>query len=238
MENVHAKAYEMDLLNPKCTKVLLYNQIQEDLPMLHKRMKQYISSLMSEEQQATPSFEIYQEEKEYMEEHELISNDVTLIEKDPTTRFQDAYIEKCDKNTEETLSEESFAFLEQPIDCLQKHKNEFLYLESKWLEIIGVDAITLELSDLFGTYDVMVGLQLQKKFEISLKENLRKELHGDEARFELIFNQTDGLFDLNFALNYVNGFKEKMSLEEAFRLIYRFLFKLVERMEERSKDMN
>lgn len=238
MENVHAKAYEMDLLNPKCTKVLLYNQIQEDLPMLHKRMKQYISSLMSEEQQATPSFEIYQEEKEYMEEHELISNDVTLIEKDPTTRFQDAYIEKCDKNTEETLSEESFAFLEQPIDYLQKHKNEFLYLESKWLEIIGVDAITLELSDLFGTYDVMVGLQLQKKFEISLKENLRKELHGDEARFELIFNQTDGLFDLNFALNYVNGFKEKMSLEEAFRLIYRFLFKLVERMEERSKDMN
>lgn len=238
MENVHAKAYEMDLLNPKCTKVLLYNQIQEDLPMLHKRMKQYISSLMSEEQQATPSFEIYQEEKEYMEEHELISNDVTLIEKDPTTRFQDAYIEKCDKNTEETLSEESFAFLEQPIDYLQKHKNEFLYLESKWLEIIGVDAITLELSDLFGTYDVMVGLQLQKKFEISLKENLRKELHGDEARFELIFNQTDGLFDLNFALNYVNGFKEEMSLEEAFRLIYRFLFKLVERMEERSKDMN
>lgn len=238
MENVHAKAYEMDLLNPKCTKVLLYNQIQEDLPMLHKRMKQYISSLMSEEQQATPSFEIYQEEKEYMEEHELISNDVTLIEKDPTTRFQDAYIEKCDKNTEETLSEESFAFLEQPIDYLQKHKNEFLYLESKWLEIIGVDAITLELSDLFGTYDVMVGLQLQKKFEISLKENLRKELHGDEARFELIFNQTDGLFDLNFALNYVNGFNEGMSLEEAYLLIYRFLFKLVESVEERSKDMN
>jgi len=52
----------MDLLNSKCTKVLLYNQIQEDTPMLHKRMKQYLSSLMNEEQQATPSFEIYQEE--------------------------------------------------------------------------------------------------------------------------------------------------------------------------------
>lgn len=228
------------MLHPKCTKVLLYNQIQEDTPMLHKRMKQYISSLMSEEQQAAPSLkvEIYQEEKEYMEEHELISNDVTFIEKDPTTRFQDASIERCDKGTEETLSEESFAFLEQPIDYLQKHKNEFLYLESKWLKLIGVDAISLEVSDVFGTYDVMVGLQLQKKFEISLKENLRKELHGDEARFELIFNQTDGLFDLNFALNYVNGFNEGMSLEEAYLLIYRFLFKLVESVEERSKDMN
>jgi hypothetical protein len=192
-------------------------------------------SLMSAEQQAAPSLkvEIYQEEKEYVEKHELVSNDITLIEKDPTTRFLDASIERCDKNTEETLSEESFVFLETPIDFLQKHKNEFLYLESKWLEIIGVDAITLEMSDVFGTYDVMVGLQLQKKFETSLKENLSKELHGDEARFELIFNQTDGLWDLNFALDYVNGFKEVMSLEEAYRLIYRFLFKLEERVEGR-----
>ncbi|GIO25053.1 branched-chain amino acid aminotransferase [Oceanobacillus sp. J11TS1] len=203
--------------------------------MLHTRMGKYISSLMSEEQQAAASLnkiELYQEEKEYIEKHELISSDVTLIEKDPTTRFLDASIERCDKNTEETLSKESFAFLEQPIDYLQKHKNEFLFLESNWLEIIGVDGISLEMSDLFGTYDAMVGLQLQKKFERSLKENLSKELHGDEARFELIFNQTDGLFDLNFALNYVGGFKEEMSLEEAYRLIYRFLFKLAERVEE------
>ncbi|MED4476193.1 branched-chain amino acid aminotransferase [Oceanobacillus caeni] len=208
--------------------------------MLHKRIEQYLSSLISEEQQAAHSLkvELYQEEKTYMEKHELISSDFTLIEKDPTTRFLDASIERCDKNTEETLSKESFTFLEQPIDYLQKHKNEFLFLESNWLEIIGVDGISLEMSDVFGTYDAMVGLQLQKKFEMSLKENLSKELHGDEARFELIFNQTDGLFDLNFALNYVNGFKEEMSLEEAYRLIYGFLFKLVERVEEGSKDVN
>ena len=93
--------------------------------MLHKRMKQYISSeLMSEEQQAVPSLirvEIYQEEIEYIKKYELISKDVTLIEKDPTSRFLNAYIERCDKETEETLSKESFVFLEQPIDYLQKH---------------------------------------------------------------------------------------------------------------------
>ncbi|MBS4199306.1 hypothetical protein KHA93_06510 [Bacillus sp. FJAT-49732] len=94
------------------------------------------------------------------------------------------------------------------------------------------------MNDVFGTYDVMVGLKLQKKFEISIKENLRKDLHGDDARFELMFNQNDGLWDLNFALNYVNGFQEEMSLEEVFRLIYRFLFKRVERIEERNKDVN
>lgn len=228
----------MECLPPhawKFYRIRVRYQIQEAITMLHKRMEQYLSSLISEEQQAAPSLkiEVYQEEKEYMEKHELVSNNVTLMEKDPTIRFLDAHIERCDKETEEMLSKESFAFLEQPIDYLQKHKNEFIFLESNWLEIIGVDAITLEMSDVFGTYDVMVGLQLQKKFETSLKENLSKDLHGDEARFELIFNQTDGLWDLNFALDYVDGFKEEMSLEGAYRLIYRFLFKLGERVEGR-----
>ncbi len=230
------------MLNPQCTIAVLHwvrHHIQEDTPMLHKRMKQYISSeLMSEEQQAATSVEIYQEEKEFITKYKLISNDITLIEKDPTTRFLDAYIERCDKETEETLSTESFAFLEQPIDYLQKHKNEFLYLESNWFELAGIDAVSFEVSDVFGTYDVMVGLKLQKKFELSLKESLSKELLGDEARFELIFNQKDGMWDLNFALNYVQGFNEDMSLEQAYRLIYRFIFKLVERVEEGSKDVN
>ncbi|MBS4199314.1 branched-chain amino acid aminotransferase [Bacillus sp. FJAT-49732] len=202
--------------------------------MLHKQMQQYIFSALNQGKK----LEIYTEEKEYIEKHDLISNDVTLIEKVPTTRFQEAYIERCDKETEETLFKESFAFLEHPMDYLQKHKNEFLYLESNWLEVIGVDGITFEVNDVFGTYDVMVGMKLQKKFEAALKENLRKELHGDEVRFELMFNQNDGVWDLNFPLNYVDGFQVEMSLDEAFRLIYRFLFTLVERIEDRSKDVN
>ncbi|GAA0303759.1 hypothetical protein GGQ92_003202 [Gracilibacillus halotolerans] len=203
--------------------------------MLHKRMKKYISSELTSE---ANKVEIYQEEKEFIKKYDLVSNDITIIDKDPKTRFLDAYIERGDKETEETLAVESFAFLEQPIAYLQKHMNEFIYIESKWLELIGVDAISLEVSDVFGTYDVMVGLQMQKKLEMSLKENLSKELDGDEARFELMFNQKDGMWDLNFALNDVQGFHEKMSLEETCRLIYRFLFKLVERIEEKSKDMN
>lgn len=230
------------MLNPTCTKVLSHTGQAPDsggYPMLHKRMKQYISSeVMGEAEQATPSLitvEIYQEEKEYINKYKLISNDVTFIEKDPKTRFQNASIERCDKATEETLSKESFAFLEQPIDYLQKQKNEFLFLESDWLELIGVDAILLEMNDVFGTYSVMVGLKMQKKLGQSLKEYLRKELNGDKGRFELIFNQNDSLWDLNFALNYVNGFEENMSLEKAFRLIYQFLFKLVERTEEEAR---
>src|SRR5690606_14440201 len=110
-------------------------------PMLQKQIQQYISSQLNEGKE----LEVYAEEKVYIEKHGL-ANDVTLMEKDPTTRFQDAYIERCDKETEETLSEESFTFLQQPINYLKKHKNEFLYLESNWLEVIGVDAITFEVN--------------------------------------------------------------------------------------------
>ncbi|HLU23324.1 MAG TPA: branched-chain amino acid aminotransferase [Bacillaceae bacterium] len=201
--------------------------------MLQKQIQQYISSQLNEGKE----LEVYAEEKVYIEKHGL-ANDVTLMEKDPTTRFQDAYIERCDKETEETLSEESFTFLQQPINYLKKHKNEFLYLESNWLEVIGVDAITFEVNDVFGTFDVMVGLKLQKKFEAALKEYLRSELQGDEVRFELMFNQNDGVWDLNFPLDYVDGFQEDMSLEEAYRFIYRFLFTLVERIEESRQSAN
>lgn len=201
--------------------------------MLQKQIQQYISSQLNEGKK----LEVYAEEKAYIEKHGL-ANDMTLIEKDPTTRFQDAYIERCDKETEETLSEESFTFLQQPMNYLKKHKNEFLYLESNWLEVIGVDGITFEVNDVFGTYDVMVGLKLQKKFDAALKEYLRSELQGDEARFELMFNQNDGVWDLNFPLDYVEGFQEEMSLEEAYRFIYRFLFTLVERIEESRQSAN
>ncbi|OIK15965.1 branched-chain amino acid aminotransferase [Bacillus sp. MUM 116] len=144
--------------------------------------------------------------------------------------FEDAYIERCNKETEELIAKEPDSFLNQPLEHLKKHKNEFLYLESKHFEGIHVDAVSLEVDDVFGTYDVMLGLKLQKKFGSALKEELNQTLSGNEARFDLLFSNEDGLWDLNFALNYVEGFKEEFSIREAFVLIYQFLAKLVERV--------
>lgn len=142
--------------------------------------------------------------------------------------LSDAYIERCDKETENVLGEESAAFLDNPIDYLKKQKHEFIYLESDSFETIGVDAVSFEVDDVFGTYGVLLGLKLQKKFETALKEYMNKELHGEDAKFSLLFNQNDGLWDVNFALNNVDGFKEQMSMGEAFGLIYQFLFSLIE----------
>jgi len=158
-------------------------------------------------------------------------NNQQFVENDDSTRFADAYIERCDKETENMIKNESSAFLSEPLEYLKKHKNEFIYLESKWFDLVHVDAISLEADDVFGTYDVMLGLKFQKKFEKVLKAQLEASLHGEEAKFDLIFSHEDGLWNLNFALNYVEGFNEEMTIGEAFQLIYRFLFELVEAVE-------
>lgn len=173
---------------------------------------------------------IFEEEKQYMEKQQIKLTNVVI--EDSGSRFADAYIERCDKETENTVKSESSSFLAQPIEYLNKHKQEFVYLESKWFELIGVDAVSLEADDVFGTYDVMLGLRLQKKYEKILKNQLNQSLHGDDAKFDLMFSQEDGLWDLNFALNYVEGFQENMSFAEAYQIIYRFLFQLVEAAEE------
>jgi hypothetical protein len=140
--------------------------------------------------------------------------------------FSDGYIERCDKETEEVLGEETAKFLEESITYLKTHKNEFIYLESSLFEALGVDAVSLEMDDVFGNYDVMLGIKLQKKYESSIKEYLHNTLSGDGEKFDLMFNQGDGLWDLNFSLNNAEGYKEGMSFAEAYGLIYTFLDKM------------
>jgi hypothetical protein len=198
--------------------------------MLKDQIMKYITAQQANEN--ADGIGIYKEEKEYAEKNQLAVDNL-LVEKDANTRFTDAYIERCDKESENMIRNENSSFLSEPLVYLKKHKNEFIYLESNWFELIGIEAVSLEADDVFGTYDVMLGLKLQKKFEKILKEHLNSHLHGDEAKFDLMFSHDDGLWNLNFALNYVEGFTEEMTIGEAFLLIYRFLFKLVEAAEVR-----
>lgn len=197
--------------------------------MLNKQMKQYM-----EEQQNLHSnkIELFADEKNYAVKHQLLSSEVTLIEKEDHSRFNDAYIERCDKETEDLIAKVAPDFLNQPITYLKTNMNEFVYLESNWFDIINVDAISIEVDDVFEVYTVMLGLQLQKKYADLLKSFLEQNLHGEEAKYNILFNQDDGLWNVNFALNYINGFSEELSIGQAYRLIYQFLFKLGEVIEE------
>ncbi|MEC1520524.1 branched-chain amino acid aminotransferase [Neobacillus niacini] len=143
------------------------------------------------------------------------------------TNFNEAYIERCSKETETMIANEASSFLNQSITYLKDHKSEFLYVESALFEEIGVEGVSIELDDVFGTYDVMLGLKLQKKFEKMLKEQLDQSLQGDEAKFDLVFSHDDGLWDLNFALNYVEGYRENISIHEGLQIIHQFLSTIV-----------
>lgn len=195
--------------------------------MLKDQIARFISDELKKNHEAS-SIEMYQEEMEFAEKHYLIPENIKITEKVSMSRFANAYMERIDKTTEEVLAKETADFLHQPIDYFNKHKNEFLYVESKWFEIIRVEAISFEVDDVFGTYDVMLGLRLPKKMANTIKSTLKEKLKNENSTFDLLFSNEDGLWDLNFSLNDVPGFREDLQVWEAFCLIYTFLFKLVE----------
>ncbi|USK52768.1 branched-chain amino acid aminotransferase [Cytobacillus solani] len=190
--------------------------------MLHTKITNYFSD------EKTASFK---EEIEYARKHQIIDETRTIMEIDPAARFNDAYIERSDKETEEFLGEESAGFLNQPIHYLKQYLNEFIYIESDCFPMIHTESICLEVDDIFRTYEVMLGLKLQKKYKKGIKAYLEQELIG-EIKVSLLFNQTDGLWDFNFALNNIKGFNEDLTIGEVLVLVYRFLFKLAETVEE------
>ncbi|WP_299088436.1 branched-chain amino acid aminotransferase [uncultured Metabacillus sp.] len=207
--------------------------------MLKDVLKQFIVTeieKLQKNQQKGGIVEIYKEEKDYIERHQIIDDNLretfTFKEKKPITRFDDAYIERGIKETEEVIDTETSSFLTRPVKYLKEHMDEFIYIETKWLELIGVDAISLEVDDVFKTYDALLGLKLQKKHEKVIRNYLIKESVCKDVSFDLIYNQKDGMWDLNVSLECLQGFIEEITLGEAMCIIYRFLFKLVETVEE------
>ncbi|MEH7746096.1 branched-chain amino acid aminotransferase, partial [Neobacillus drentensis] len=89
--------------------------------MIKDHIQQYIDEKQSN--QKTGVITLFKEEKEYAEKNQL-AGDLQFSEQDASIRFADAYIERCDKETENMLKNESSAFLNEPLDYLKKHKNE------------------------------------------------------------------------------------------------------------------
>ena len=194
--------------------------------MLQKRLKQFIEETKGPE----GSVPLFKQEREYVLKKGLLEAD-EIDSPEANSRFQEAYIERCDKETEELISQESVVFLDQPLTYLKEHKNEFVFLESEWFAVIGVEAVSVEVDDVFGTYDAMLGLRLQKKYRSQIERYLEESLEG-EASYDLLFNGEDGLWDLNFTLNDHRDFNEGQTMLAAYELIYEFLFNLLQNVEE------
>ncbi|WP_427126465.1 hypothetical protein ACQCPQ_02445 [Priestia megaterium] len=197
--------------------------------MLQSNIQTYIEKEMNVQGQ---SLSLYQEEKEYALQKELVPQNLMIEEKEASLRFKDSYIERVDKESDELIAEESpLSFLDTPISYLKEHRSEFLYIESKWFEFIKLDGCSFEVDDVFGTYTVLTGLHMQKKFGSLLKQFFAKELNESPTSVQLLFNDKDGLWDVNIELDAIKEFNEKMSIGEALVLTYRFFFHLVEYVE-------
>ena len=197
--------------------------------MLQSNIQTYIEKEMNVQGQ---SLSLYQEEKEYALQKKLVPQNLMIEEKEESLRFTDAYIERVDKETDELIAEESpLSFLDTPISYLKEHRSEFLYVESKWFEFIKLDGCSFEVDDVFGTYKVLTGLHMQKKFGSLLKQFFAKELNESPTSVQLLFNDKDGLWDVNIELDAIKEFNEKISIGEVLVLIYRFFFHLAEYVE-------
>jgi hypothetical protein len=190
--------------------------------LLKKQMEQYIA----DNTRAT-KIELFDIEKDYAEKHQLFPKGVTAVEKN----FYFNVLERCDKETEELLGTEARGFLSETVSFLKKHHNQFVYAESNIFEVVRVDAVALEFDEVFETYTALFGLKLQKKFGADIKAYLDNNLHGESAKYSVMFSGEDGLWDVNFALDYVEGFSEAQSFEEIYNMIYRFVFKMLEAIE-------
>jgi hypothetical protein len=208
--------------------------IREVVEMLETGMRKFVTDQVKVIE-GTKTIECYQEEKNYLEKNQLISEDFKTEVRPASERFTEAYIERSDKETEEFIGEEKAEFLQKPITYFKEHKNEFMYMESQWFELVGVDAVSFEVDDVFGTYNVMIGLKLQKKIAAPITSFFENQLGGEEAKFELMFDGNEGIWNVNFALNDLIGFDETMTIAEAYSLIYQFLFNLAEAVDKGGK---
>ncbi len=183
-------------------------------------------------QQNPSDIKLYQEEKAYAIKHNLLPDSTEVVVEDTTSRFDTAYLERCEKETIALIIVETPMFLKEKIDHLKTHSREFLYVESPFFNRLGVDALSMEVDDVFGTYTALFGLKMKKKYEDALKDYLNEHLTDERGKFSVAFSGEDGLWNMNLAVNYIEGFHEDMTLLDAYELVYSFIFQMVATIEE------
>lgn len=193
-------------------------------------MTQYIEELL---EPGALEIKLFENEKEYAVKYQLIPETVNIIIDDATQRFQNAYLERCEKETINLIIVEAPIFLNEKIEHLKTHQREFLYVEAPALRRLNVDALSMESDDVFGTYTALFGLSIPKKYEAALKEFLNTNLKNEQGKFSISFSEESGLWNMNLAVNYIEDFHEDMTLLEAYELVYTFIFSMLETVEAR-----
>ena len=132
-------------------------------------------------------------------------------------------LERCNKETEETLAVETTEFLQQNISYLKAHQEEFLYAESSAFADVKMDAVVLEFDEMFKVYTALFGLRLQKKMNEQLKSYLRDNLKGMLGSSSAMFDGNEGIWEVNIALDAIEGFTGEETFEQSYELLIDFV---------------
>ncbi|WEZ15001.1 branched-chain amino acid aminotransferase [Bacillus sp. FSL P4-0322] len=141
-------------------------------------------------------------------------------------RFGDVYIERVDKESENMIQTENASFLNTPLTYVKKHQKEFIYIESKWFDVVKVDGLAIEWDEVFQTYTVLFGLKRPKK-DTNILKDILSPLNGAQLQF----NGQDGLFDVNLQLLELEDIHEDTAFIDVISAVYRFLFRMIIQLE-------
>ncbi|WP_339259789.1 branched-chain amino acid aminotransferase [Lysinibacillus sp. FSL K6-3209] len=186
-------------------------------------LKNQIESIINEQAHS----KLLDVEKTYAQKHELLDEDATV----EAISLPFDVIERCHKETEELLAEETASFLTKPVHYLKEHANEFMYVTSERLDVIRVDSFALEFDGAFGVYSAMFGLRLQKKYSAFLHSYLTAHLQHKQMTYSAVFSGEDGLWEVNLALDALDGFSAQQPFDEVLTQLYCLVFGLLEELE-------
>ncbi len=136
-------------------------------------------------------------------------------------------LERCSKETEDTITAEGAAFAATPISYLKENQGEFIYVESAQFLDIKIDAIALEFDEAFNLYTALFGLRLQKKHSETIRQYLKANVKSALGSSSAAFSGQEGLWELNIAVDCIEGFSEELSIEAVCELLYNFVAQLL-----------
>ncbi|WP_445506895.1 hypothetical protein [Niallia sp. 03190] len=195
--------------------------------MLKKQFQRYI------ENQNNQKHPLFSEEKAYVFKQSLLG-EAEIALADSPARFQNLYLELVNKESDETIQDNiNLDFLSEKMNYFEQHLDHYLYLETDAFEIIGIDGLIFEVDSVFRTYEVIFGLKLPKKLGDAIRSYFNESIKKEGITYNLLFNDQEGLWEVNFPIEALNTFSKDMEINEALQLVYLFLFQMEDEIEDK-----
>ena len=141
--------------------------------------------------------------------------------------FNEAIIERYNKETDELIAKETIEFLQKPLTYYNDNLQEYTFLETKVLDDVYVDGIAVEYDEVFEVYTAMFGLFIQKKYTNEIRAFLDEHYNSEEMQYSIMFAGKEGLWEINLPIDYLNGFNPSFTIEETYQFLYTLIVKLV-----------